>query len=452
VKTLSLMDRPGELGLATDLYELTMAAAYFQHGMHEEIAIFELFVRELPPNRSYLVVAGLEQVVEYLTHLRFDADSLEYLRGLPIFTDVGDDFFAYLGGLRFTGDLDAMPEGTVAFAGEPLLRVRAPLVEAQLVETCLLSIVNHQTLVATKAARIVHAAGPTGVIEFGARRAASFQSACYAARAAVIGGCIGTSNVMAGRRFGLAVYGTAAHSFTMAFPREIDAFRAFHRTFPRHTILLIDTYDTLEGARRATQIPGIVGVRLDSGDLLALSRAVRRILDDAGLPHVKIVASGDLNEYRIAELRAAGAPIDLWGVGTDLVTSRDAPALGGVYKLVAVEREGQRIPVRKLSPGKATYPDAKQVRRQRDPDGRWVEDVLCVVDEPLGGEALLVPVLRGGEPVAPLPDLGAIQARARAQLAALPEPYHRLQQPPAYPVRLSPRLQAELAASGAPLG
>ncbi|MBI3911190.1 MAG: nicotinate phosphoribosyltransferase [Armatimonadetes bacterium] len=447
VEALGLLARPGELGLATDLYELTMAAAYFEHGMVDEVAVFEMFVRHLPEDRGYLLVAGLEQAVEYLTRLSFDASSLAYLRRLPIFAAVSDDFFAYLERFRFTGDVNAFPEGTLAFANEPLVQVRAPIIEAQLVETFLLATINHQTLIATKAARVVEAARGTGVIEFGARRAHSFQAACYGARAAVIGGCIGTSNVLAGQRFGLKVYGTAAHSFTMGFPHEMDAFRAFHDTFPQHTILLIDTYDTLEGARRATQVaPDIAGVRLDSGDLLELSRQVRRILDEAGLRQAKIVASGDLNEDKIAALLDAGAPIDLWGVGTDLLTSRDAPALGGVYKLVAVEREGQRVPVRKLSQGKVTYPDAKQVYRARDAAGRFAGDALAIVGEVLPGEPLLVPVLRRGQRADPLPDLPAICARAREQLAALPEPFRRRRGPETYPVSLSPRLQAEAEA------
>src|SRR5438093_1304162 len=397
MRTLGALDEPGRCGLATDLYELTMGAAYFEAGMAEAVGTFELFVRSLPPNRGFLLLAGLEQAIEYLVAVRFDGRSIDYLRALPVFSHVSAGFWDYLAAFRFSGDVHAIPEGTVVFAGEPLVRVRAPLIEAQLVETFLLATVNHQTLVATKAARVVQAAAGKGVIEFGARRAHGFQSALFAARAAVIGGCVGTSNTLAGRTFDIPLYGTAAHSFTMAFAHETDAFRAFARTFPEHAILLIDTYDTLEGARRAASLgPAVRGVRLDSGDLLTLSRAVRQILDAAGLERTQIVASGDLNEERIAALSAAGAPIDLYGVGTDLATSRDAPALGGVYKLVAVEAGGERRAVRKLGAEKATYPEPKQVYRRRGPDGRFTEDLVALASETLAGEPLLVPVIRTG--------------------------------------------------------
>ncbi|TMA41817.1 MAG: nicotinate phosphoribosyltransferase, partial [Deltaproteobacteria bacterium] len=267
----------------------------------------------------------------------------------------------------------------------------------------------------------------------------------FGARAALIGGCIGTSNTLAGQMFDVPVYGTAAHSFTMAFAHETDAFRAFVRTFPEHAILLIDTYDTLEGARRAAALgPAVRGVRLDGGDLLALSRAVREILDAAGLPRALIVASGDLNEERITALAAAGAPIDLYGVGTDLATSRDAPALGGVYKLVAIEAGGERRAVRKLGAEKATYPEPKQVYRRRGPDGRFTEDLVALASETLAGEPLLVAAIRGGEPCGPAPGLAEIRARARAQIEALPPGVRRLEQADAHPVRITPALH-ELA-------
>src|SRR5438132_2407055 len=268
---IGLYEHPGELALATDLYELTMAAAYFEHGMTAQAATFELFVRHLPAERGYLVAAGLEQAIQYLTRLRFDAAARDYLRSLPVFEQVSDGFWDYLREFRFTGDLSAMPEGTIAFANEPLLQVRAPLIEAQMVETALLAIMNHQTLIATKAARVVEAAQGRTVVEFGARRAHGLEAGLHGARAAVIGGCVGTSNVLAGHAFDIPVYGTAAHSFTMSFPHEIDAFRAYHQTFPGHDTLLIDTYDTREGARRAVRVGQIAGVRLDSGDLTALS-------------------------------------------------------------------------------------------------------------------------------------------------------------------------------------
>jgi len=439
--TLGLLSETGRYGLATDLYQLTMAAAYFESGLAQEPAVFELFVRQLPPDRGYLLAAGLEQAVEYLRGLRFDGPSIEHLRTLPVFAGVAAPFWEYLRELRFQGDLEALREGTAVFADEPLLQVRAPLLQAQLVETFLLSVINHQTAIATKAARVVDAAGGRGVVEFGARRAHGFDAALFGARAAFIGGCVGTSNVLAGQVFGIDVYGTAAHSFTMAFEDEAEAFRAFHRVFPQHAILLVDTCDTLEGTRRAAAIPGLRGVRLDSGDVAALSVQVRRILDEAGHAGAVIVASGDLDEHRIAALTAQGAPVDLYGVGTELITSRDAPALGGVYKLVAVERGGRRAAVRKLSPGKATYPEWKQVFRKRDAAGGFVGDTLGLRGESVEGEPLLAPVVRAGAPCAGLPPLSALRERARRQREALPPGVRGLRDPEAYPVRLSPGLQ-----------
>jgi nicotinate phosphoribosyltransferase len=435
-------DNPGFSGLATDLYQLTMAAAYHANG-RDERASFELFTRKLPEGRSYLVVAGLDHALDYLRRLSFSADDVEYLRGLPAFRHVSSEFFDYLRGFRFTGDVWAMPEGTVAFAGEPLLRVTAPLIEAQIVETYLLSTVNFQTLIATKAARIVGAAQGRGIVEFGTRRAHGFGAAVYAARAAFIGGCVGTSNVEAGRMFGLPVYGTAAHSFTMAFDREIDAFRAYFKAFPESSTLLLDTYDTIDAARLATEFgPELRGVRLDSGDLIELSKRVRAILDEAGMRRTKIFASGDLNEFKIAELIAAGAPIDLFGVGTDLSTSRDAPALGGVYKLVEIEFDGRVAPKMKLSRDKATYPHRKQVWRATAGDGSFIGDVIARADETdLRGAPLLRLVMRDGQITAPLADLRETQEHARRQLASLPAPHKRLIEAQPYPVRYSDGLE-----------
>jgi len=442
MRTLDALDDAGRSGIATDLYELTMGAAYFDAGLAGTIGTFELFVRHLPENRSFLVAAGLEQVVEFLLAIRFDGQSIDYLRCLPVFSHADAGFWEYLTGFRFTGDVHAIPEGTVVFPGEPLVRVRAPLIEAQLVETFLLATVDHQTLVATKAARVVQAAAGKGVIEFGARRAHGFQSALFAARAAVIGGCVGTSNTLAGRTFDIPLYGTAAHSFTMAFAHEADAFRAFARTFPEHAILLIDTYDPLEGARRAAALgPALRGVRLDGGDVLALSRAVREILDDAGLGSAVIVASGDLNEERIAALEASRAPIDLYGVGTDLVTSRDAPALSGVYKLVMLETATERRAVRKLGAEKGTYPGVKQVYRSQDPDGRFHGDVVALDNETLAGVPLLAPVIHAGKRCAPITPLADIQTRARTQIAALPPDVTRLARAAPYPVHVTPALR-----------
>jgi len=312
-----------------------------------------------------------------------------------------------------------------------------------IVETYLLSTVNFQTMIATKAARIVGAAQGRGVVEFGARRAHGFGAAVYGARAAFIGGCVGTSNVETGKMFGLPVYGTAAHSFTMAFDRESDAFRAYFNVFPESSTLLLDTYDTIDAARLATEFgPKLRGVRLDSGDLLELSKQVRAILDGAGMRWTKIFASGDLNEFKIADLIAAGAPIDLFGVGTDLSTSRDAPALGGVYKLVEIDFDGRVSPKMKLSRDKATYPYRKQVWRATGGDSSFAGDLIARADETdLPGAPLLSLVMRDGRILAPLPSLREMQERARRQLASLPEPYKRLIDAQPYPVRYSDRLE-----------
>jgi nicotinate phosphoribosyltransferase len=431
-------------GVSTDLYQLTMGAAYWR-SRKTGMATFELFVRRLPERRSYLVAAGLAQALEYLKELRFTREEIAYLRGLPIFAGVDEEYFTYLEGMRFRGEVWAVPEGTLIFAGEPILRVTAPLIEAQIVETYLLATINFQTSIASKAARIVEAAEGRAIIEFGARRCHGFAAAVQAARAAWIGGCAGTSNVEAGYRFGIPVFGTAAHSFTMVFTEEIDAFRAFHDVFGEETTLLLDTYDTIRAAHLATEFgPSLRGVRLDSGDLENLAREVRTILDEAGMTSTRIMASGDLNEERICTLVRAGAPIDIFGVGTDLSTSRDEPALGGVYKLVEMESNDHPLPKMKLSQEKVTYPSRKQVWRQVDASGFWMEDVIgCAEEKDIPGLPLLQPVMREGELVSDLPDLPAIQARARDQLAQLPARFKQLVGPHSFPVRYSARLKAE---------
>ena len=429
--------------LATDLYELTMAAGYFAND-RRETATFELFVRDLPPRRSYLVAAGLRQAVDYLLALRFSSDDIDHLKTLPPFRHVPGAFFEFLARFRFTGDLWAVPEGTVVFAGEPLIRVTAPIIEGQIVETFLLATVNHQTMVATKAARIVGAAAGRGVVEFGSRRAHGPEAGLLSARAAVIGGCIGTSNVEAGRLFGIAAYGTAAHSWVMTFESEMEAFRAFHRVFPGTTTLLLDTYDPIEGARLAARIgPSLKGVRLDSGDLAEQAGHVRSILDGAGLTETKIMLSGDLNEYRIASLVERGVPVDLFGVGNELVNSPDAPSLTGVYKLSALDSPAGARPVFKLSEGKQTRPYAKQVWRRRDDHGRFVEDRVARADERAPSpewEPLLERVVRNGGLAGPLPDLAAAGRTASLQLGSLPERYKRPEGAAAYPVRFSAHL------------
>jgi nicotinate phosphoribosyltransferase len=422
--------------LLTDLYQLTMAAGYWRAGKSSETATFELFVRRLPANRNYLLAAGLDQAVEYLLNVRFTAEEIRYLKGLEQFERVEAGFFDALRDFRFTGDLFAVAEGTPLFPGEPLLTVRAPLMEAQIPETFLLATVGFQTLVATKAARIVEAARGRSVVEFGTRRAHSPEAGVYAGRAAYIGGCLGTSNTLAGMNYGIPVFGTAAHSWVQSFATEIEAFRRLQDLLGAGTTHLIDTYNTIEGARRAAELGApFWGVRLDSGNLEELSREVRAVLDAAGHPQAKIMATGDLNEYKILELVAAGAPIDAFGVGTELATSSDAPSHGAVYKMV---EHGSRATA-KFSHEKATLPGAKQIFRY---SGR---DVLARTAECGGpdGQPLLQPVIIGGRLVGERPSATASRAYAKAALARLPKKLHSLFEcETPYPVEISPKLQA----------
>ena len=416
------------IGLLTDLYQLTMAAGYFEAGKTEERAAFELFVRRLPHGRNFILAAGLAQAVDYLLNLRFTAEEIDYLRGLPHFARTDPRFFDLLAELRFSGDLFAVAEGTPLFAGEPFLTLRAPLVEAQIPETYLLSIIGFQSMIATKAARVVKAALGRGVVEFGTRRAHSPEAGVLAARAAYIGGCDGTSNTETGIRYGVPVFGTCAHSWVMSFAQEREAFERLQKLLGDSTVYLIDSYDTLEGARRAAALGRpLWGVRLDSGNLVELAPAVRKILDDAGLRDAKIMATGDLNEYKIHELVAARAPIDAFGVGTELATSADAPSLGVVYKLVELENAGDRRYTLKLSEDKRTLPGTKQIFRYADHDvlARSTECPSC----PPGSapsEALLRPVILGGELVEPLPTASEARSNAARQLAHLPGPCHSL--------------------------
>jgi nicotinate phosphoribosyltransferase len=445
-------------GLSTDLYELTMAAAYFQAGAGHR-ATFELFVRSLPPNRSYLIAAGLEQVLDYLSNLSFTGDQIEYLRRLQTFKGVSSDFFEYLGQLRFSGDVWAMPEGAAAFAMEPFLRVEAPIIEAQIVETFLLSVINFETLVASKAARVVTAARGRGVVDFGTRRAHGSEAGLLAARAAYIGGCMGTSNVEAGYLFGIPVFGTMAHSFVMSFDDEMEAFRAFLRVFPDTATLLVDTYDTLGAIERIARElgPGIPAIRLDSGDLAELSHKARALLDRAGMSSTKIFASGDLNEYRIADLINRGAPIDAFGVGTELVTSYDAPALGGIYKLVGQWLDGHLRMRVKLSQEKATYPGPKQVWRLIGPDGRYLGDVVALADEAQpapSARPLLEQVMVAGKAIGQYADrsrearrarLDEARSRAARELERLPPELLSINSQASYPVNFSQKLECARA-------
>ncbi len=424
------MKLPEASALLTDFYELTMAAGYFEAGKSADIATFDLFVRTLPPGRDHLVVAGLEQAIEYLEALRFRPDELAWLKSQPQFAAVRPAFWTLLRKLRFTGDLFAMAEGTPAYANEPLLSVRAPLIEAQLVETYLLSTIGFQTMIATKAMMIRQAAGNRTVVEFGTRRAHSPHAGLLAARAAYVGGCDGTSNTLAAYRFQIPVYGTAAHSWVLAFDTEREAFERLQRLLGKHCIQLVDTNDTLKGTKLAAELGRpLLGIRLDSGDLLALSRRAREILDGAGLHDVKIMATNDLDENRIRELLAEGAPIDAFGVGTALATSSDAPSLGVVYKLVEIQSSrGIRYPS-KHSEDKRTLAGAKQVFRYEDADviGRASE---CM---PEAGDCrpLLEPVMLNGQRV-----------RSRRALTEIRDSAMALRPAQSWSVRLSDELEA----------
>ncbi|MGA2267629.1 MAG: nicotinate phosphoribosyltransferase [Bryobacteraceae bacterium] len=424
-------------GLLTDLYELTMAAGYFESGKAEEKATFEFTIRRLPPHRNFVLAAGLSQVAEYLLNLSFTAEEIDYLRGLSQFRRVSPAFFDYLRDFRFTGDLFAVPEGVPMFAGEPVLTIRAPIIEAQIPETYVLSAVAFQSLIATKAARSVEVSGGRAVVEFGTRRAHSPEAGVLGARAAYIGGCAGTSNTLAGFRYGIPVMGTAAHSWIMSFPGETEAFRQLQRVLGDSTVQLIDTYDSLEGARRAAQLgQPLWGVRIDSGDFAALSRQIRAILDQAGLPEARIMASGDLNEYRIRELLNAGAPIDAFGVGTELSTSADAPALSAVYKMVEMEICGIKRFTAKYSVDKITLPGAKQIFREE------ARDVVARSGECGQGEALLRPVILGGRLVEPLPAVEQARRRAAESMAKLPAALRQLEVAEPWPVVYSRELRA----------
>ena len=430
-------------GLFTDLYELTMAAGYFQNGFDAR-ATFELFVRRLPRERNYLVAAGLEQALEFLESLSFSADAIDFLRKQTVFRHVRPEFFDYLAKLRFTGEVWAVPEGAVVFPEESLLRITAPIVEGQLVETRVLSSINFQTMIASRAARIVTAAAGRDVVEFGARRAHGSEAGILAARAAWIAGCAGTSNMVAAKTFGIPAYGTQAHSWIMAFESESQAFSRFMDIFPEHATLLLDTYDTrpaLEKIIASGRKPA--GVRLDSGDMAADSRWVRRELDRAGWKDVQIFASGDLNEQKIATLLRRGAKIDAFGVGSALVAATDTPNLSTIYKLVEVERGGKTREAAKFSEAKATYPGRKQVFRFADARGKWKFDEIVLANEaPRHGTPLLVPVMRDGKRIAPAEPLERARARCAESLKNLPTRLLSLGPAQPYPVRHSKSLRA----------
>ena len=469
---------PRNLTLLTDLYELTMMQGYFREKDANETVIFDAFYRTNPDGNAFSICAGLEQVIDYVKNLHFDDADIEYLRGLGIFDE---DFLEYLHNFKFSGDIYAIPEGTVVFPREPLVKVIAPIMEAQLVETAILTIINHQSLIATKAARVVNAARGDGIMEFGLRRAQGPDAGTYGARAAMIGGCIGTSNVLAGKLFDVPVKGTHAHSWIMSFPDELTAFRAYAKLYPSACILLADTYDTLgSGVPNAIRVfqemrdAGIpltfYGIRLDSGDLAYISKKARKMLDDAGFPDAVISASNDLDEYLIDSLKIQGAAITSWGVGTNLITSKDCPSFGGVYKLAAImdRHTGKFIPKIKLSENteKVTNPGNKTIQRIYDKEtGKIIADLICLVDEEFDEKnslllfdpietwkkthlapgtytmrELLVPIFKNGECVYASPKVMDIREYCKKEQATLWDESRRLVNPHEIHVDLSNEL------------
>ncbi|MGD9580377.1 MAG: nicotinate phosphoribosyltransferase [Vampirovibrionia bacterium] len=430
--------------LNTDLYQLTMSAAYFEQNINHS-STFELFVRKFPENRSFMVASGIEHCLQYLTSLSFSSEDIAYLKSLECFNHVSSTFWDYLREFKFTGDVEAIEEGTIFFPGEPVLTVTAPAIEAQIVETYLLAMFNFQTLISTKAARINLAAQGKPVIDFGTRRAHSPLAGVLAARAAYIGGCSGTSNVLAGKEFGLPVSGTMAHSWVMSHKHEKDAFDAYSRIFPESNTLLIDTYDTVNAAKIVSELPyKVSGVRLDSGDLLALSKQVRYILDNKDRNDIKIVVSGDLNEYKIQELLENDAPIDIFGVGTELVTSKDAPALAGVYKLVQQNIDGKTIFKAKFSDDKQTYPAKKQVYRFTDSQNNFQYDIIALNGELDNTDSvkLLKPVMKAGKRIDDTTlNIAYAQNNCLNSLSKLPEYCKQLQNNSVYPVKISAGLE-----------
>ena len=436
-------DQPRSREIMTDLYELAMAASYFEQNMFAP-ATFSLMVRQYPPKRSYLVSAGLDPLLDYLESFHFRPDDLEYLEQTSLFPD---KFLQFLEALRFTGEVRAVPEGRIAFCHEPLVEITAPVMQAQLVETFVINSINLSTLVATKASRCYYAAGKRGLVDFSLRRTHGMDAGLMVARSSYIGGFIGTSNVQAGKIYDLPIYGTMAHSYVESFAREIESFRAFAKSFPDSTTLLIDTYDTLAGARKAVTVAremrqaGLTlrAVRLDSGDMVQLSREVREILDESGFSEVKIFASGGFDEFKIQKILTAGASIDAFVVGTKMGVSADAPYLDMAYKMVVYNGR----PVMKLSSGKVSLAGPKQVFRQRDEQGLFKGDLIGLLDEEVtGSESLLETVMEDGKKLHPPEPLPKIRDRFRKEFTLLPEIYKDLEGNPNYPVIITPRLQA----------
>ena len=432
---------PSNSALLTDLYQLTMVQAYLDQRMNEP-AVFEFFVRRLPPHRNFLLATGLEQVLTWLSQLHVTAEELAWLERTGRFSPA---LLRYLETLRFTGNVDAMPEGTPFFPNEPVLRVVAPIPMAQMVETRIMNLLNFQTMIASKAARSVSAAGGKPVIDFGLRRAHGAEAGLLAARASYLAGFAGTATVLAGMQYGIPIYGTMAHAFVQAHTDEAAAFEHFAQAQPDNAVLLIDTYDTETAARKivalapllkANGIP-VKGVRLDSGDLADHARKVRHILDDGGLCDAQILASGNLDEYRLKTLVQGSAPIDSFAVGTAMTTSSDAPSLDCAYKLQ--EYAGRAC--RKRSEGKATWPGRKQVYRHYTDGGYLDHDVVTTLNDQQEGEPLLHPVMKGGRPLAPTPALDGIRKQVAIQLSKLPDSMRQLEECTAYDVRISQALR-----------
>ncbi|WP_054033796.1 nicotinate phosphoribosyltransferase [Desulfatitalea tepidiphila] len=429
--------------MLTDLYELTMSAAYFQSGVKGK-GTFSLFTRK-DPHRGFYVAAGIQNALDFLESLHFEDQDIAYLSDLKLFSD---DFLNFLAGMRFNGEVWALAEGTPFFADEPIMEVTAPIIESQLVETYLINAVGLATMIATKGARCVHVAQGRGLIDFSLRRTQGTDAGMTVARSTYLSGFDATSNVLAGQRYGIPVSGTMAHSFVQAFPNEIDAFRTYARLFPEKTILLIDTYDTVQGAHLAVEVAHemrakgsqLKGVRLDSGDMIDLSRQVRRILDDGGCREVQIFASGGFDEFGLAEALAQGAPIDAFGVGTKVGVSADSPYMDLVYKLVQIDER----PVRKLSTGKVTLAGQKQVyRRFSSETGQMVEDIIAKRGETIeDAEPLLAPMMRSGRRLAAQPSLSQIRDRFQRQFKAIPDAFKALEAPARFPVRVSKQLAA----------
>ena len=432
---------PATSPLLTDLYELNMVQAYLDRAEDKE-AVFEFFVRRLPARRGFLLAAGLSDALDYLETLQFSQADIDWLKSTGRFRN---NLLDYLSGFRFTGDVHAIPEGTVCFPNEPLIRITAPLQQAQLVESRLINILHFQTLIASKAARMVLAAPGKNLADFGLRTAHGAEAGLFSARASYIAGFGGAANVLAGERYGIPIVGTMAHSFVQVHDDEMQAFENFARARPDGVILLIDTYDTEAGARKVVELAprlqadgiAIRGVRIDSGDLTAMARKVRAILDDGGLKDVIILVSGGINEDVLAAMMKAKAPIDGFGIGVNLAASIDAPALDCAYKLQEYAGQAKR----KLSEGKATWPGRKQVWRAYDSDGRMRGDILSLENDTQQGEPLIVPVMRAGKRIAPSPTLAQIRTRAAADLARLPERLRKLEPGAEYPVLVADALE-----------